>query len=189
MLDVVTATNTNEKAAPIVEVVGAAKDEDLEVVDGKEALQKGPIRYYDKRQQLELVLVAQELSELGDREVNPTGSGEEDDCGVETKGTDIWKDATCLALLREGMLLDTIDLEEGKRARKRANNYYWKEQRLYFKELYVPKHEERIPLVVQMHEDLGHSGKQRMLAKICRRYFWHSRTEDVKSAVRRCQQC
>jgi len=86
------------------------------------------------------------------------------------------------------MLPNTIDLEEGKRARKRTNNYCWKEQRLYFKELYVPKPEERIPLVVQMHEDLGHSGEQRMLAEICRRYFWHSRTEDVKSVVK-CQQC
>ncbi len=105
------------------------------------------------------------------------------------KGIDIWKDATCLALLKEGMLLDTIGLEEGKRARKRANNYCWKEQRLYFKDLYVPKPEERIPLVVQMHEDLRHSGEQRMLAKICRKYFWHSQTEDVKSVVRRCQQC
>jgi hypothetical protein len=55
--------------------------------------------------------------------------------------------------------------------------------------MYVPKPKERIPLVVQMHEDLGHFGEQRMLAEICRRYFWHSRTEDVKSVVRRCQQC
>jgi hypothetical protein len=28
-----------------------------------------------------------------------------------------------------------------------------------------------------------------MLAEICQRYFWHSRTKDVKSVVRRCQQC
>ncbi len=134
-------------------------------------------------------MAAQELSELGDREVDLTRSREEDDCGVETKRTDIWKDATCLALLREGVLPDTIDLEEGKRARKRVNNYCWKEQRLYFKELYVPKPAERIPLVVQMHEDLGHSKEQRMLVEICRRYYWHSRTEDVKSVVKRCQQC
>jgi len=131
-------------------------------------------------------LAAQELFKLGNHEVDPTGSGKEEDRGVETKGTNIWRDVTCLTLLKEGMLLDAIDLEEGKRARKRVNNYYWKEQRLYFKELYVPKPEERIPLVVPMHEDLGHSREQRMLAEICRRYFWHSRTEDVKSVVRRC---
>jgi hypothetical protein len=171
MLDVMTTTNADEEAAPIVEVVGATEDEDLEAVDDKQAHQKGLIRYYDKRQQLELVLATQELSELGDREVDPTGSREEDDCGVETKRTDIWKDATCLALLREGVLPNTIDLEEGKRARKRVNNYCWKEQRLYFKELYVPKPAERIPLVVQMHEDLGHSREQRMLVEICRRYY------------------
>jgi hypothetical protein len=70
-----------------------------------------------------LVLTVQELSELGNCEIDPTASGEEEDCRVETKGVDIWKDATCLVLLEEGMLPDTIGLEEGKRARKRANNY------------------------------------------------------------------
>ncbi len=53
----------------------------------------------------------------------------------------------------------------------------------------MPKPEERMPLVIQMHEDLGHFGKQRTLAKICRRYFWHKRTEDVRTVVRMCQQC
>jgi hypothetical protein len=76
-----------------------------------------------------------------------------------------------LGLLKEGILPDTIDFEESKRARKRASNYCWKEQRLYFKGLYVPKPEERMPLVIQMHEDLGHFGEQRTLVEICRRYF------------------
>jgi hypothetical protein len=53
----------------------------------------------------------------------------------------------------------------------------------------VPKPEERMSLVRQMHEDLGHFGEQRMLAEIRQRYFWHNRTEDVKTVVRRCQQC
>jgi hypothetical protein len=118
MLDFVTTTNADEEATPDVEVVGAAEDEDLEASDGRQTLQKGQLRCYGKRQQLELVLATQELSELGDREVDPTRSGKEEDRGVEMKGTDIWKDATCLALLKEGILSDTIDLEEGKRARK-----------------------------------------------------------------------
>ncbi|CAK9256013.1 unnamed protein product [Sphagnum jensenii] len=50
MLDIVTATNADEEAAPNVEVVGGAEDEDLEATDGKQTLQKGSIRYYDKRQ-------------------------------------------------------------------------------------------------------------------------------------------
>ncbi len=44
-------------------------------------------------------------------------------------------------------------------------------------------------LVVRMHKDLGHSREERTLAEICRRYFWHNRTKDVKTVVKVCQQC
>jgi hypothetical protein len=94
-----------------------------------------------------------------------------------------------LGLLKEGVLSDAIDIEEGKSVRKRVSNYCWKEQRLYFKGLLVPKPEERLSMVSQMHEDLGHVGEQRTLAKIRRRYFWHHRIKDVKTMVRSCQQC
>jgi hypothetical protein len=43
--------------------------------------------------------------------------------GVGARNGDIWQDTTCLELLKEGQLPDTVDLEESKRARKRANNY------------------------------------------------------------------
>jgi hypothetical protein len=94
-----------------------------------------------------------------------------------------------LALIKGGVLPDLIELDEGKRVRKRAANYCWKEQKLFFKDLYVPKPDERRSLVLRMHEDLGHSGEQRLLSEICRRYFWYCRTEDVRSMVRSCQQC
>jgi hypothetical protein len=68
-------------------------------------------------------------------------------------------------------LPELIELEESKRVRKRAASYYWKEQKLFFKDLYIPKPEERRSLVLQMHEDQGHSGEQRLLSEICRRYF------------------
>jgi hypothetical protein len=50
-------------------------------------------------------------------------------------------------LIREGILSDAVDLDESKRIRKRANNYCWKEQKLFFKTLLVPKPEERLSLV------------------------------------------
>ncbi len=88
--------------------------------------------------------------------------------------------------LHEGTLSYTIDLEECKRARKKIMNYHWQDQRLYFKGLFVPKPKERMGLIIQMHEDLGHFGKQRTLAEICRKYFWHNSTEDVKPIVKMC---
>ncbi len=117
------------------------------------------------------MLAAQELSEFGEHELGHMESGEEETCEMDTRSIDIWKDATCLGLLKEGILPDTVDLEESKRARKIITNYYWKEEGLYFKGLYVPKPEEKVRLVSQMHEDLGHFGEQRTLAEICRRYF------------------
>jgi len=87
------------------------------------------------------------------------------------------------------MLPNTIDYVEARRARKRVMNYHWQDQSLYFKWLLVPRPEDRMGLVVQMHKDLRHSGEERTLAEICRRYFWHNRTEDVKTVVKVCQRC
>jgi len=136
-----------------------------------------------------LVLAAQELFELGDHEVSPTKSDGEEDHEVKSSCVDIWADTDCLKLLKEGVLPDAVDFEESKRIRKRASNYCWKEQKLFFKALLVPKPEERVSLVRRMHEDLGHFGEQWTLAEIRRRYFWHNRTTDVKAVIRGCQQC
>jgi hypothetical protein len=84
---------------------------------------------------------------------------------------DIWQDMDCLTLLKEGVLADTGNLEENRRIRRRVSNYFWKEQKLFFKNLVVPRPEERLPLVRQMHEDIGHFGEHRTLAEIRRRYF------------------
>jgi hypothetical protein len=53
----------------------------------------------------------------------------------------------------------------------------------------VSKSDDRLKLITQMHEDLGHFGEQRTLAEICQRYFWSDRTECVKAIVRSCKQC
>jgi hypothetical protein len=66
---------------------------------------------------------------------------------MDGRHIDIWKDIVCLGLLKEGVLSDAIDIEEGKRVRKKVSNYCWKEQRLYFKGLLVPKPEERLSMV------------------------------------------
>jgi transposase InsO family protein len=108
---------------------------------------------------------------------------------VKSSYIDIWEDADCLTLLKEGALPDAVDLEKNKRIRKRASNYCWKEQKLFFKALLVPKLEEKVSLIKRMHEDLGHFGEQRTLVEIRRRYFWHNRTVDVKAVIRGCQQC
>ncbi len=53
----------------------------------------------------------------------------------------------------------------------------------------MPRPEDRMGLVIQMHKDLGHFGEERTLAEIYRRYFWHNRTEEVETVVKMYQQC
>jgi hypothetical protein len=103
---------------------------------------------------LELAVATQKLSELGDLDSSLTGSDEEDQSETRMGCVDIWQDVDCLRLLKEGVLTDTANLDEKRRIRRRATNYCWKEQKLFFKDLLVPRPEERLPLVKQMHEDI-----------------------------------
>jgi hypothetical protein len=187
MIGIVAGTDAGEEATTSASMEG--QDEEMLEAGKEQRLRKSLGKYYNPRQQLEMVLAAQELSEMGECAVNLAIMGEGDRCGIEANAPDIWQDEICMTLLKEGMLPELVDPGEGKRVRKRAEHYCWKEQKLFFKDLYVPRPEERRSLVLQMHEDLGHTGEQRLLAEICRRYFWHCRTKDVKSVVRTCQQC
>ncbi len=190
-LYVVDVVSSEEQPKEVVsgEAEAANGDELVQDDGGRMVVKRRRPQYFDKRQQLDLILEAQELAEFRDHELSPTESNDEEDQEMDARCIDIWKDAVCLGLLKEGVLSDAIDIEESKRAKKRVSNYCWKEQRLYFKGLLVPKPEERISLMSQMHEDLGHVEEQRTLAEIRRKYFWHHRTEDVKTVVRSCQQC
>jgi hypothetical protein len=128
---------------------------------------RGGTRYYNKEQQLELVLATQGL--VYEDAHQASGSRSEGADADDLNQTDIWEDAMCMEWLKEGFLPDEVNSQERRRVRKRAKQYCWKDGKLYFKGLYVPKPEERLELVTQMHGDLGHFGEQRTLTKICQR--------------------
>jgi hypothetical protein len=163
MLDVASEENPSEQSVPDEKAMSMS-DGLVQHEEMRSVLKRRRPQYFDKQQQLELILAAQELSEFGDHELDPTGFDDEEDHGVKSSFVDIWEDTDCLALLKEGVLPAAVNIEEGKRIKKRANTYCWKEQKLFFKELLVPKPEERMSLVRRMHEDLGHFGEQRTLA-------------------------
>jgi hypothetical protein len=170
MLDVLTETSPDEEDNSLEEGAEAAGGKEIrnsESFRSKQVLRGGRTRYYDRQQQLELVLAAQGLLEDDGHETSDARSGGEEAHADDTSKTDIWEDAVCMGLLKEGFIPETIDLQENKRANKRAKQYCWKDEKLYFKGLYVPKPEERLKLVTQMHEDLGHFAEQRTLTEIC----------------------
>jgi hypothetical protein len=155
ILDVTSGEDLSEEFIPGEEVVSMG-DEPVQHKGARKEEKKKKRRrpqYFDKQQQLNLVLAAKELSKFGDHELGPTESDDEEDHGVKLSCVDIWEDTDCLMLLKEGVLPNAVDFEESKRIRKRASNYYWKEHKFFFKALLVPEPEERVSLVRRMHED------------------------------------
>jgi len=188
MVDMVSKEDQAKEFEPY-EAEIARKSEIMQGEDVGAVLKRRRPQCYDRQQQLELVLAAQQLFESGECDLAAAGSDEEDEWGASTTHQDIWEDVAYMDLLQGGMLPDTIDHGESKRAKKRISNYHWQDQSLYFKDLLVPRPEDRMGLVVRMHKDLGHFGEEKTLTEVCRRYFWHNRTEDVKTVVKICQQC
>jgi hypothetical protein len=90
MIDLVTAAESREEEDPDAEQTGAEGGEDQKFDRGRQRLGKDQVRYYNRRQQLELVLAAQGLSEVGGREIDLTAVEVDDKGGGEMKGTDIW---------------------------------------------------------------------------------------------------
>jgi hypothetical protein len=42
---------------------------------------------------------------------------------------------------------------------------------------------------MDLHNEIGHFGERRTLAKMNKHYFWHNKTIEVKDAVYSCKQC
>jgi hypothetical protein len=132
MLYVATGENPSEGSTPAVEVI-SGRAEPVQHKEVPVAIKRKRPQYLNKQQQLELVLAAQEMSELGDPSLSPTDSEDEEDCKGKTSCMDIWEDADCLTLLKEGVLAATVNLDESKRIRRRVSNYDWREQKLFLR--------------------------------------------------------
>ncbi len=124
MLDVLSETS-QEGNSPEDEEEAADKEEvrNSGSPKGKWVPKERRTKYYDRQQQLELVLAAQELLECGGHEVKDAGFGDEETSAKGSSRTDIWEDEICLGLLKEGVIPDTVDLHASKRARKKATDY------------------------------------------------------------------
>jgi hypothetical protein len=126
MLDVLTETSQDEEDDSPEEGAEAAVGKEIRNLDSsknKQVMRRGKTRYYNRKQQLELVLAAQGLLEDDGHENSDARSGGEEVYADDTSKTDIWEDAVCMGLLKEGFIPDTVDLQEAKRAKKRAKQY------------------------------------------------------------------
>jgi hypothetical protein len=126
-----------------------------------------------------------------DVEINPIDvSNSEEDNEIEEieKQMDIWKDETCMVLLSGGIMDQVLDdVIEVDRAKRRLLNCHWREDTLFYKNLIVPKPEEREALIKNIHEEIGHFSEGRTLTEVKKRFFWHDRTESMRTMMKQCQ--
>jgi hypothetical protein len=76
---------------------------------GKQVVEKGNVRYYDKKQQLDIILAAQELWNNDGHEAGGVQVEGDADCINDLSKTDIWEDAVCMRWLKEGCMADEVD--------------------------------------------------------------------------------
>jgi len=48
---------------------------------------------------------------------------------------------------------------------------------------------EKKDIIFKMHKEIGHFGKQQTFVEICKWYYWHNRTKQVKAIVKACKKC
>jgi hypothetical protein len=92
MLDVVRKDYQHKELAPHVEENEATNTKGGEILkdnDVRQALKRNRPQYYDKHQQMELVLAAQELFEFGEHDLIYTSSDEKQKCWTNTRDSDI----------------------------------------------------------------------------------------------------
>jgi hypothetical protein len=123
VIDVISEDDQPQELVPC-EVEDKKGDETAQSSTTRMVLQRKRPHYYDKQQQLELVLAAQRLLGTGEHDFQSTDLDEEEECGADSRSSDIWEDVNYMELLQGGALPATIDPLESKRARKRIFNYH-----------------------------------------------------------------
>jgi hypothetical protein len=92
MFDVVPKFDQHKELASHIEEIEATYIKGGEILkdnNGRQALKRKIPQYYDKQQQLELVLAAQELLEFDERDLVHTNSNEEEKCWMDIRDSDI----------------------------------------------------------------------------------------------------
>jgi hypothetical protein len=112
----------------------------------------------------------------------------------EGKGADVWADAAVLQFLQHNALPRGASAAEVKRIKARAARYLWQQGKLLrrwrddsFR--HVPPPSERLALVRQHHEQLGHFGYKRTMSLLLHNYWWQGMSTLVKQLLAACALC
>jgi hypothetical protein len=108
----------------------------------------------------------------------------------QLKQMDIWEDKVAMVLLTNGHLeAPTHEASNIKRAKKKIMKYHCAKNFSFFKDLVVPKLEERRIVIEKIHEEIGHFGESQTFEEITKHFFWHDKFELVRAFVKAYDKC
>ena len=106
---------------------------------------------------------------------------------------DVWNDTPVMQYLQAGTLEPGISDGENRRIKRRASAYMWRNGKLWRRvkkeEKVVPKIDDRINLIREMHETTGHFGCKRTLHLVMTGHWWQGMMQQVREVVGSCEAC
>ncbi len=125
-------------------------------------------------------------------------TGDDVDEDSEQRGpritTDVWKDQGVLYRLQHGQFLPNTLSQERDRIVHRMARFHWEGDLMFRRwpdgtRRVVPRPEQRLQLIRQVHEDLGHFGVRRTHSMLRGQYWWVGMQKEVATYVGRCEVC
>ena len=111
-----------------------------------------------------------------------------------TANVDITEDSATLAYLQNGQLPAEAERKEQNRIRNRANNFIYKDGKLYkrkdstFDDQLVPPIAERLGIVQRFHA-IGHPGIDRLRKLVNKQFYWPGIGDMATSVRENCTSC
>jgi hypothetical protein len=94
VIDLISEDDQPQELVPC-EAEDRKEDEIVQNSTARMILQRKRPHYYDKQQQLELVLATQRLLESSEHDLQSADLDEEDECGADSRSSDIREDVSC----------------------------------------------------------------------------------------------
>jgi hypothetical protein len=84
---------------------------------------------------------------------------------------EIWGDNMSMSVLNGSQMPTECEKAKKVQVSKHSMHYYWSTNNPMFKDLVVPKPNERQQLILDLHQEIGHFKKGKTLVEINKCYF------------------
>ncbi len=91
--------------------------------------------------------------------------------GSDQKHQDVQCHLNCLQFLQTKQINFNVNDEKPSWIKMRAQNYIWKGDQLYFREMMVPKPKQNNYIILEMQQEIWYFREQRTLIEICKRFY------------------